>query len=152
MKQILIAKNSQIKKLYGSELELSFDQDTLLMKGAISVAYFNLNMSLISGKGTFSIQFKPSEEIAQRGVALVSAFESNGDVTAYFVALTDNVNVSKGTSILVATLFEPIVYRQVDTAIASAVVQVAPEQSGSAVEMTTPEPTPKKRGGRRKKT
>ena len=152
MKQILIAKNNRIKKLYGSELELTSDKELSFTKDNLNVAYFDLNISPVSGKGTYSISYKASEEIAQHGVLLVSAFEQDGVVRAYFKALVSDITMPKDTPILIVTLFEPVVYRQVDTTIASAVVQVAPEQSGNAVELTTPDPAPKKRGGRRKKT
>jgi CRISPR/Cas system endoribonuclease Cas6 (RAMP superfamily) len=149
MKQILVTKNSKVEKLYGQEIELSSDTDSVFGIGTVMIQ-LDINLSPISGKGTFDMYFKPSENLAQWGIALVGAYKQENLVRAYFWSAKE-MTMPKGTPLLVATLFEPVVYRQVDMAIADGTVSVVKSQEAQSVAITPNEPTPKKRGGRRKK-
>jgi hypothetical protein len=145
MKQILIEKTDTIKDLYGTNITLLAQEDSTFEAMNPTTLRLDLKIKPISGKGTFDINFKQADGLAQAGVALLGVSrEADGTVVASFMKIGATAFVvTEGQPLLVGTLFEPVSYRQIEMEVAGGTVNVVKSQEGQGLSIT---PTKKRKG------
>lgn len=149
MKQILIAKNSQIKELAGSRIEfyLNKDQHVIVSDESLVKIEIPFKAKIMSG-GTLDLDFSVPQNLASRGVSLLGAYWDGKMITAYMRAMPlMAVGLNNEEPVLVGTLVQVVTYRQINDMMLNASVDA--EKSGDVLVVSE---KPKRKGGRRKKT
>jgi len=150
MRQLLIAKNEQIKELSGSRIKFyhkNLEGRELRIDGqTVTKVTIPFSAKILSG-GTLDLDFKVSEELAQAAVTLLGAYWDGKVVTAYFKALNDTVAVvPNDTALLNAVLVQVTTFRQIEEGILGGVMSV--DQSGKAISLEKTEKSKRPRRSR----
>jgi hypothetical protein len=130
MKQILIKKNPDIKEIASSNINIYNKNETVIIDGTQFV-YIRvpLKIEVLNG-GKFELDIKLHKNLIQKGVFLIGAYYENDEVTALFTTFDGHkVIIEPNEPILVGTLIEPIVYRQIDDEVAGGFTIVKTQDS-----------------------
>jgi hypothetical protein len=115
MKQILIKKNPDIKEIAGSNINIYNKNEKVVIDGtALIYIRIPLKIEVLNG-GKFELNIRLHKNLIQKGVFLIGAYYENDEVTALFTTFDGHkVIIEPNEPILIGTLIEPIVYRQID--------------------------------------
>ena len=127
MRQVLIAKNDEIKGISGDEFTvLSTRVDIQSIKAeCITFYHVPVKVDVVTG-GTVKLKFSLPKELAFKGVVLLGAYYEGGVIEAAFRSLEGvEVDVPEGTPILTVTLTETVRFRQISPEILGGMVLVS---------------------------
>jgi hypothetical protein len=115
MKQILIKKNPDIKEIAGSNVNICNKNEKVVIDG-IALIYIRIPLKIeVLNGGKFELNIRLHKNLIQKGVFLIGAYYENDEVTALFTTFDGHkVIIEPNEPILIGTLIEPIVYRQID--------------------------------------
>jgi len=115
MKQILIKKNPDIKEIAGSNITIYNKNEQVIIEGnKLVYVRIPLKLEVLNG-GKFELNLKLHKNMLQKGIFLIGAYYENDEVTALFTTFDGHkAIIEPNEPILIGTLIEPMVYRQID--------------------------------------
>ena len=119
MRQILIAKNPQIKELSSHRVTLVAGKDSLkLIRGTgLTLTRIPLTFDVLTG-GHVTFKFDLPLLLFKKGVLLAGAYWDGNEVEVAFMSSTGaDVEITEGLPILVGTLIETVRFRQIDSTV-----------------------------------